>query len=228
MFKKIMNIARRIRYKKAISAESIEDRFSNIYKAGLWFSNKESKSGAGSTLGATQHIRSELPKLLNVLEATNIVDVGCGDFHWMKEVSLPCQYIGIDIVGSVIDQNNRMFGSPKTKFLHANMVEEELPSETDVVLCREVLFHLSFEDANKLIRNVIRSKARYFIVTSDSSVQENKDIRTGSYRGLNLLLAPFEFPPYTTQLDDSGVSRSRFLGVWVVEDLRKKLLAKHE
>jgi hypothetical protein len=46
---------------------------------------------------------------LTKVNAYNIVDLGCGDFYWMKEVDLPCKYIGLDIVQEVIEENKEMY-----------------------------------------------------------------------------------------------------------------------
>lgn len=220
MFNKLKKIIRRLKYKKALASDSIENRFSNIYKYKLWFSNKESESGAGSTLKATENVREILPRLLSEINAKNLVDIGCGDFYWMKEVQLPCDYMGIDIVRSIIDKNTKLYSNANIKFVQGNMVDGSLPEEADVVLCREVIFHLSYSDSTKLIDNVVKSNARYLIVTSDTAVKENKDIRTGDYRGLNLNLPPYKFPEAKAIIEDSGVSSTRYLGLWEIKSLR--------
>lgn len=90
------------KHKKAISASSIEERFKNIYKDKIWYGNKESYSGSGSTLEATEKIRLALPRLIKELQGKVLVDIGCGDYNWMKEIDLPCKYIGIDIVKEIV------------------------------------------------------------------------------------------------------------------------------
>jgi 2-polyprenyl-3-methyl-5-hydroxy-6-metoxy-1,4-benzoquinol methylase len=61
----------------------------------------------------------------------------------MKEIELPCSYIGIDIVESVIEKNNAKHKNDKISFQHLNTVDQELPADVDVILCREVLFHFN-------------------------------------------------------------------------------------
>jgi hypothetical protein len=109
----------------------------------------------GSSLDKTQRLRTELPKLLRRLGTTTLLDVGCGDFTWMNEVDLlDVNYIGVDIVSSVIDEDDRLFGSPTKRFILANAVWDKLP-DADVVLCREILFRLSFDDARSTLRNIL-------------------------------------------------------------------------
>lgn len=220
---RIFGRIRHLKHKKAIAAESIEDRFSNIYTHKLWFRNKQSRSGAGSTLEATTQLRSFLPKFLKECKAKNIMDLGCGDFHWMKEVKLPCNYIGLDIVRSVIEENKNKYADDNHHFYHHNAVEDPLPEGADVILCREVLFHLSFEDGIQVIKNILKSGARYLLVTTSDTVQENKDIRTGRFRNINIQLSPYLFPVYASRVEDNAISQDRIMGIWKIEDLSKSI-----
>ena len=168
--------------------------FEQIYARGVWLerSDQEARSGSGSELDATRQLRRQLPALLAELGARTLLDVGCGDFTWMQHVDLGADYIGIDIVQAVITANRDAFASPDRHFYCMDAVEEALP-EADVVLCREILFHLSFADINRLLRNVKCSGARYLIATSDTCTDFNANIRTGDYRPLNLQRRPFRF-----------------------------------
>ncbi|MBV6652950.1 MAG: hypothetical protein KI786_04295 [Mameliella sp.] len=55
---------------------------------------------------------------------STLIDMGCGDFFWIKEVILPCQYIGRDIVASIIEENNRKYRNEKRVFQHHNAVSD--------------------------------------------------------------------------------------------------------
>jgi hypothetical protein len=219
MLGKLRSVLHRLKYKRAISAATLEGRFSNIYQYNLWFGNSESRSGAGSTLEATENLRIQLPAILEKYDAKNLVDVGCGDFNWMKEVKLPCRYVGLDIVPQIVQSNQEKFGNESVEFVTANAVVDPLPTGADIVLCREVLFHLSFDDGRNLLRNVIASGARYFIATNDLHVEKNKNIKSGAFRNLNLKLPPYFFPESVDQIMDNHVSKSRVLSIWRVTDL---------
>src|SRR4051794_3921234 len=68
-----------------------KNRFEYMYRSGFWVQGKDCPlSGLGSTLEATHSIRNELPNLLRDISTQSLLDVGCGDFTWMKEVDLPC------------------------------------------------------------------------------------------------------------------------------------------
>ncbi len=197
-----------------------KQRFSKIYERGRWTSDDttaESLSGRGSTLEATARIRAELPRVLAEFGVLRLLDVGCGDFNWMKDVDLPCEYVGIDIVDSVIQENTRKYFGAGCSFLTLDAVEGPLP-QADAVLCREVLFHLSFKDALALLQNVRACGARYLLVTSDPSVSFNADIPTGAWRDVNIGIRPYELgAPVHAISDGEGPNKNRILGVW---DLR--------
>ena len=58
-----------------------------------------SLSGIGSDLYQTRLIIKKLPELLKEMNITRILDIPCGDFHWMSRVVLnSVDYIGADIV----------------------------------------------------------------------------------------------------------------------------------
>ena len=191
-------------------------RFEYMYETGYWVRGEDGPlSGWGSSLEATGSIRQELPKLLQTLQAQSLLDLGCGDFTWMKTVELPCPYIGVDIVPQVIGENEAKFADDQRSFIVLDACEEELPP-ADVVLCREVLFHLSFEDMEKMFANVKRCGARYFIATTNVDVRINLDIPSGEHSDRNLELEPLRLPKPEHALWDGALAEGRVLGVWKI------------
>ena len=146
------------------------------------------------------------------------LDVGCGDFRSFRDCQFNGHYIGVDIVGDVIADNLNRYGGKTREFRKLDAVVGPLP-EADVVLLREVLFHLSFEDAKKVLRNVTLSGAKYLIATNDGSIWFNSDISSGDFRILNLLKSPFCLPPPLHKIDDSLVAEGRILATWQVQNL---------
>ena len=88
---------------------SYDEIFSSYYRSNRW-NDKESRSGSGSSLEATEKLRAALPPLLADLRVRSIVDVPCGDFHWMKHVELgSIGYTGVDVVATIVAENNRLY-----------------------------------------------------------------------------------------------------------------------
>jgi hypothetical protein len=201
-------------------APSIPDRFSAIYANGVWRSNpgSGSLSGYGSEIEMTGSVREQLPDVLRTLGTRTLLDVGCGDFNWMKEVELPCAYIGLDVVADVIKANEAAYGSEARAFKVLDATRESLP-QADTVLCRDVLFHLSFGDIRRVIENVRGSGATFLMATNDSGLTLNADILSGDFRLLNLGKRPFCFPPPFLSIPDDGVNPGRVLAVWNLSEL---------
>jgi 2-polyprenyl-3-methyl-5-hydroxy-6-metoxy-1,4-benzoquinol methylase len=213
--------ARRGETSEHLDRADLKSRFKAIYEAGVWqhgHTDTTPGSGEGSSLAATAALRQALPSLLNDLNAKTLLDVGCGDFFWMQHVTIDQNYVGIDVVESVIDTNTKLYGRLGRDFATRDATIDELP-DADVVLCREVMFHLSFDDVLKLLRNVLSKKRSYLIATSDRQTAFNSDIPTSDFRLLNMETWPLKFPPPVREIDDSAVFPRRIVGVWDARQL---------
>ncbi len=219
----VRSVLKRIR-RRAMALLPVELRFAQIYSVRRWSGGgAETRSGAGSTLAATEGVRAQLPQVIEQLGAEALLDVGCGDFNWMKEIALPCRYHGVDIVDAVIAENTGRHARPGVSFSALNAIKEPLPLGFDVVLCREVLFHLSFADGLRLLKNVANSGARYLLATTNTDVQTNRDIVTGDFRATNLQRAPYSLPSPQRTIDDSAISQGRVLALWEIDEIRPSL-----
>jgi SAM-dependent methyltransferase len=190
--------------------------FAYIYDRGVWLNGKDEGplSGLGSAVEATAVLRQNITTLVESLGAQTILDVGCGDFTWMKHVDLGAtRYIGVDVVPSVIAANQAAYSSRNREFLCLDAAVDELP-KADLALCREVLFHLSFADCKSLLRNIKRSGAGHAMLTSDTGTRFNANIATGDFRILNLERRPFRLPRPTSWIADNAVSATRGIGLW--------------
>jgi hypothetical protein len=192
--------------------------FTDIFRTNAWKS-PESVSGIGSTLEQTKTLRALLPQLLTELNIKTMLDAPCGDFHWMKEIVLDLeQYIGIDIVEPMINENNRQHSRPDRKFIALNIVTDALP-KSDLILCRDLFIHLRYKEILKTIENFKRSGAKYLLTTTFPH-GVNKDLEfTGMFRTVNLQAKPFHFPPpfrlineHCTEFDGQYADKS--LGLW--------------
>jgi len=140
----------------------------------------------------------------------------------MRELVFDCQYIGIDVAKNIIGRNVRKYGSANRTFYTLDASKDPLPL-ADAVLCREVLFHLSFEDIGAFIQNLRASGISTIIATNDLSTDFNADIISGDFRLLNLTKPPFQFPDPEVCILDDEVSPGRVLAVWSVSKLPESL-----
>jgi len=203
----------------------LAQRFARIYETDLW-EGAESRSGAGSGLDSTARLRAELPRLLQRLDIRSMLDVPCGDFHWMRHIDLgDIAYVGGDIVPDIVRQNAERFGTTdgRRRFIELDLTRGPLP-ETDLVLCRDCLVHLSFAHIREALRVIRWSGARYLLTTTFTEASENRDVADGDWRMLNLQAPPFDFPPPLELLvegcaEEGGAYADKSLGLWRAADL---------
>jgi glycosyltransferase involved in cell wall biosynthesis len=204
-------------------AKNLGEVFHKVYSTNFWRST-ESRSGTGSDLTQTAEIRRRLPEILRQFGIRTMLDIPCGDFHWMKEVDLDLEYIGADIVEDLIRHNQDLFSSSKRRFNVLDITKDSLPA-VDMVFCRDLLVHLSYADAFAALRNLRASGSNYLLTTTFTRRPCNFDIpTTGEWRPLNLQLEPFKFGEpllllneKCTQGDGSWWDKS--LGLWRISDL---------
>ena len=199
-----------------------EDIFIDIFHRNKW-RGKESVSGSGSDLFQTRVVRNELPAVCGDFDVHTMLDIPCGDFHWMKHVDLEgIDYNGADIVTDLIQQNKR-YETSNIHFCKLNLIDDKLP-KVDLVFCRDCLVHLSFKDTFLALHNICGSGSTYLLTTTFTNRQLNHDIATGHWRPLNLEVTPFSFPPplktineECTEGDEAFSDKS--LGLWRLADI---------
>lgn len=202
------------RYIRQDAAET----FRANYQTGGWVhgDGQESRSGIGSSAAVTAGLLERIRAVMKHLRAESLVDVGCGDWNWMKWGELDFAYTGVDVVPELIAENQQ-HARPGVSFALCNAIEGPIPS-ADVALCREVLFHLSFADARAVVAH-IKKTARFLLATTDLDIGINSDIQTGDFRRINLLRRPFGFPTPLGLVPDRGLVPARYLGVWETASL---------
>lgn len=204
---------------------TLPETFARIYETDLW-AGPESRSGVGSGLAATARLRRELPALLRRLRVRHLLDVPCGDFHWMRHVDLGAiDYLGGDIVPAIVERNEAEYGDPAghRRFVQLDLTEGPLPA-ADAVLCRDGLVHLSHANIRRAFRVVRESGARHLLATTFPGLATNADITDGDWRPLNLELPPFSLPAPVDAIvemcdEEGGAYADKSLAAWRVEDL---------
>jgi len=196
-----------------------ETIFTHIYQKNRW-ADGDSLSGTGSNDKQTHTLVNELGPLLKNLGATSLLDIPCGDFHWMKNVDLTgIHYTGADIVEELVFKNQNQFGQPGLfEFIKLNVLEDPLP-KADVILVRDCLVHFSYAHIQQALQNIRASGCTYLLATTFPEHPKNTDITTGNWRTLNLEAAPFFFPKPLLLLNENctegdGAFKDKSLGLW--------------
>ena len=206
-------------------------RFTRMYEINLW-DGAESRSGDGSSLAATAALRAGLPALFRQLGVQRLLDVPCGDFHWMSHVDLAAAgviaYVGGDVVEALVAANRARYAAPARTFVQVDLTAGPLPTVAgaapDAVLCRDCLVHLSFANIARVLSAVRSCGARHLITTTFLEQTANADAVDGDWRPLNLERAPFNFPSPEAVLveeceEEGGAYADKALAAWRLSDL---------
>ena len=200
-----------------------EDVFTKIFDEHTW--KGQVRSGPGSTLAVTELAREGLLTVFSELGITSLCDAPCGDGTWIFEITDGLDhYYGADIVKELIELNQQRGLPDNHTFFHRDITKDELP-KADAILCRDCLVHLSLELAVSALQNFVASGAKYLITTSFPSVQTNINARVGSWRPINLQLAPFNFPEPVRFIRERAPNpedkyNDKSLGVWDMQAIK--------
>ncbi len=197
-----------------------QETFNKAYKSPVWGS-EESLSGTGSTLEATENVRRELPSIIQNYNIKTMLDAPCGDWNWMSHTNISLEkYIGADIVPSVIENNIKKFAKPNVEFINCNIISDELAS-VDLIMCRDCLVHLSYQDIKSAIQNFKSTNSIYLFTNTYPKIEVNDNIFTGlNWRPLNMQCKPFNFPePLLLFPDCTSLNDGSYLALWQLKDI---------
>jgi len=206
----------------------MEKIFDKIFYENKW-GDSDSRSGSGSNLQQTLVLRETLPQFFFKHKIKSVLDIPCGDFHWMKEIKdklheVLDQYIGSDIVNDIIASNNAKYGDSKFTFKVLDLTTSELP-KVDLILSRDCLVHLSYNNIYKALSSIKNSGAAYLLTTSfldDKRINNNAP--TGGWRPLNFQKFPFFFSQPKEIIvenctEDNGIYADKALVLWEVKNI---------
>lgn len=212
----------------------MKDVFSNIYENWGFGGYPDSRSGPGSTLQETEEIRKEIRRLVAAKEIKTVVDIPCGDFHWMKEIVYGFEkYTGGDIVPAII-QDNQKYANQVINFIEFDLAGNEEIPEADLLIVRDVIGHLPLEQGKKIIENILKSKCKYLLSTTWYNINDAEYYKThhntgatlGRFYPVCLSAEPFNLPLPETYIQELPIVDSydkgnrKGLALWDLEVIR--------
>lgn len=215
------------KFRKCINSLPLKERFSKIYAINYW-GNSESLSGKGSTVEHTEKLREFLPYIFKKYKVGIVFDAPCGDFNWMRLVvdKLDVNYLGADIVPELIKNNKQNYQTEKISFIEMDLTKDLFPN-ADLMICRDCLFHLSFEDTKKLLKNFLDSNIEYLLTTTyaNKSLFVNTDIVSGHFRLIDLTISPYNFPSSPLEMieDWKFPDHKRFMYLWSRQQVKSAI-----
>jgi 2-polyprenyl-3-methyl-5-hydroxy-6-metoxy-1,4-benzoquinol methylase len=210
----------------AFSKNRLKNKFTRVYHENL-FNGRESKSGIGSSIDLTLELQKELPILFQSLNIETILDVPCGDLNWMSKINLNnIKYHGADIVDEIIEDLRSKNQSEEKKFIHLDVTKNNV-EQYDLILCRDLLVHLSTIDIFKVLNKFIESGSKYLLTTHFTKPRTYFDISIDlpiSWRPINLTMPPFNFPEPGFSIvenctEQDGEYIDKTLSLWTLQEL---------
>ena len=161
----------------------MENIFTNIYDKKIW--------GIGS--GSGSNVSKDTLKYIQLLESIinnkeydikTICDIGCGDWNFSKFINFgDKEYLGIDCVKSVIENNIKNYENQNIRFIHKIVNDDYIPKGYDLIIIKDVIQHWTDEDIlnyfNKILINnkfVFSTNGYKFMRDKKKNDLKNRDI----------------------------------------------------
>ncbi len=154
----------------------------------------ETYSGPGSLLKNTDNLIKHFPEFIKKYSIKSIIDIPCGDFNYMKEINLDnIEYTGYDISINAIKRCLK-FKKNNINFSVLDATVEQL-KYADLIICKDLLLHLSFDHINLILDNIVKSNCKYFAVSryNNGNVINVDQISGLHNRCIEITKEPFNF-----------------------------------
>jgi hypothetical protein len=146
--RRMRNLNRIRRTNSQLSAELV---FSAVYEKEAWGKGGDFDSGSGSKDAVAGAYVQLVREILQETGARHVVDIGCGDFSVASRfIDNLDTYVGVDVVPTLIEHNQKMFGRDGVGFEVIDAAMSDLPSG-DLCLVRQVLQHLSNSEIESIL-----------------------------------------------------------------------------
>jgi hypothetical protein len=101
-------------------------------------------------------------------------------------------YTGIDIVEEIVQNNEKKYTSDKISFKKSDLTRDIVP-KADLIICRDLILHLSYRDIFKILKNFKKSGSNYLLISTYWR-HKNKNVYNFSITGraVNLEKSPFK------------------------------------
>lgn len=201
--------------------------FSEVYRHRKW-GNDGGGSGGGSTLNATASVRKYFNDFFikKKIKHARFLDAPCGAMLWqpalledIERIVPNFHYVGMDIVPDLIKTHQERFKNHTNwKFLVGDISSTPLPA-VDMIICRDVFFHLTFEKIMCAINNFSKSGSKYLFATSNPGARNHRmsvglglPLNEGGFRDVDLRRSPLNLPAPVDVLHEK--ESSRIMAVW--------------
>lgn len=180
--------------------------FDNIYREKLWGDgNQVPLSGQGSTAKNSEVVTEWLDSMLG-LGLNSIVDLGCGDLNYMSQwldyqysKNGDVVYTGFDISEEILNHSMRKTNG-RWPLFKADVTTPGIRFYTDIVIVKDMIFHLEDEKIMQLLHNLSQSDYKYLILNTDSGASFPREPMNSAHWSIVSL----ESPPFLEKLLQCG------------------------
>lgn len=191
----------------AVSAE-LQTVFAGIYAQETWTDKLPGmpRSGRGSLTEYSVSVIDYLTEQIASGAVRSIADIGCGDLTFMKEIAAvregAVDYTGYDIVPALIAEHRQLGWG---EFHVADVTHEDFHVAADLVLVKDVLFHLANHEVVRALEHLKACEFKQLLITSlDVDTNEPRTFDRWHFAPLNLELPPFSLTSSHRLPRDSG------------------------
>lgn len=177
--------------------------FNTIYRDNAWGAG--GGSGPGSEPMNTIELRQVLTQLVITHKVTRFVDAACGAGMWagvwlaeLAALGIRLQYVGLDISSIAIARANETLAPLAAMHdisLHVadltQLATSELITGADIVLCRDVIQHMSYADSVLAIQTLASACAKKYLLGGELNGQPRNATTGESYSPINYGASPY-------------------------------------
>lgn len=212
--------------------QNLTENFTRVYKRKMWGAEGDG-SGGSSTMKATVGIRRYLADLIIKMNFTSFLDAPCGSMHWMPSVLIdvesrlsgkPFKFVGVDVVPYLMEQMRVKFAHHANwTFRATDITAEPLHESFDLIMSRDVFFHLTFDKIKCALNFFSASGSKYLLATSYKGAENSatsvktvikQELNEGGYRDVDMTAKPLFLPPPSEVFKE--YSEERIMGLWTL------------
>jgi len=132
-----------------------------------------------------RHQRRNIKKLLDGLEYSSILDIGCGSGDHLREIlklSNADELCMVDISKEALSRAKNLI--PKANCVQIDIEKDSIRSKFDLAICCDVLEHI--HDDRAALKNIRKMTDKYFVVSTLSGRMRESEKHVGHVRNYTL------------------------------------------
>lgn len=141
--------------------------FNRVADSSMWSSAASGTiSGLGSLVSTTSAVRRCLDQWIAKYDIRSVLDVPCGDANWQGLIPAlrRVEYIGGDIALASLRRARERPRNSNFSFVFTDVVSFPVLRAYDLVIFRDVLGHLPYDEAMTALRNFKNSGSKYIML----------------------------------------------------------------